>query len=265
MGRLMQNLGEPLRFIKAIFRLDFQTEGNTRIRVQIARMAARMALTLAIALSPLAATAQDAPIPALLGTHPWEYGVFVNGGLGTDNRSDYKFLWAGVHGGKVLTNPVGPGLLRGQFELDAEFMPFWQAYTPKYLRANCYMQGPILSCSPLFLTGGTYTGLSITPVILRWDLKSRGKFQPWVQGAGGLIWTNHKFPPVGPYPVPNHLGTSVFNFTPQFGVGVHYFVKPKQSISISANAVHISNASLGDSNPGVNASVQFSIGYTWWK
>jgi hypothetical protein len=29
--------------------------------------------------------------------------------------------------------------------------------------------------------------------------------------------------------------------------------------------VHISNASLGDSNPGVNATVQFQIGYSWWK
>jgi lipid A 3-O-deacylase len=33
----------------------------------------------------------------------------------------------------------------------------------------------------------------------------------------------------------------------------------------SANAVHISSASLGDKNPGVNASVQFQIGYTWWS
>jgi lipid A 3-O-deacylase len=122
-----------------------------------------------------------------------------------------------------------------------------------------------LSCSNLFPTGGTYTGVSVTPVILRWNLRSGHHLLPWIQGAGGLIWTNHKFPPIGPYPVPNHLGTSVFNYTPQFGLGVHYFVKPKQSISLSANAVHISNASMGDSNPGVNASVQFSIGYTWWK
>ena len=32
-----------------------------------------------------------------------------------------------------------------------------------------------------------------------------------------------------------------------------------------ANAVHISSASLGDKNPGVNASVQFQIGYAWWR
>jgi len=29
--------------------------------------------------------------------------------------------------------------------------------------------------------------------------------------------------------------------------------------------VHISSASLGDRNPGVNASVQVQLGYTFWK
>ena len=38
-----------------------------------------------------------------------------------------------------------------------------------------------------------------------------------------------------------------------------------RSIDFSANAVHVSSASLGDKNPGVNASVQFTIGYSWWK
>ena len=236
------------------------------------RIAAVLMVAFALLL-PTSAGAQSAagdhsarPAENLLAGLPWEFGPFVDGGFGTGNREAYKFLWAGVHAGKVLTGPAGKGILNGQFELGAEFMPLWQAYTPKYLRANCYEQaGAPLSCSNLFPTGGTYTGLSITPAILRWDFRTRGHFMPWIQGAGGLIWTNHKFPPVGPYPLPNHLGTSVFNYTPQFGLGFHYFVKPKQSISIAANAVHISNASMGDANPGVNASVQFSIGYTWWK
>ncbi len=229
-------------------------------------LAALAALALSL-VAPAPATAQtQSQGEALLATRPWEFGPFVNGGFGTGNRDTYKFLWAGFHAGKVLSEPIGKGLLRGQFEIASEAMPLWQAYTPKYQRANCYQQpnGP-LTCSNLFPTGGTYSGLSITPVILRWNLATHGRWAPWVQGAGGLIWTTHKFPPVGPYPAPNHLGTSVFNYTPQFGLGAHYFIRPRQSISFAANAVHISNASMGDSNPGVNASVQVSIGYTWWK
>jgi lipid A 3-O-deacylase len=250
-------------------------EGKARISIQSKtsagsqRIAALLVLVFALAIQVTAQTTDGGsvrPAEGLLASQPWEYGAFVDGGFGTGNRGDYKFLWAGLHAGKVLTAPFGKGLLRGQFELGAELIPLWQAYTPKYLRANCYAQPGIpIACSNLFPTGGTYTGVSITPVILRWNFRSSHRLLPWIQGAGGLIWTNHKFPPVGPYPVPNHLGTSVFNYTPQFGLGVHYFVKPRQSISLSANAVHISNASMGDSNPGVNASVQLSIGYTWWK
>jgi lipid A 3-O-deacylase len=238
-----------------------------RYRTAVLLMAAFALFSTAIAGAQSAASVSSAPSAENLPTgKPWEFGPFVDGGFGTGNREAYKFLWVGVHAGKVLTAPAGKGLLNGQFELGAELIPFWQAYTPKYLRANCYQQtGGPLSCSNLFPTGGTYTGLSITPVILRWNFGGGGRLRPWIQGAGGLIWTDHKFPPVGPYPKPDHLGTSVFNYTPQFGLGVHYFVKPKQSISLSANAVHISNASMGDANPGVNASVQFSIGYTWWK
>src|ERR1700691_5567292 len=108
------------------------------------------------------------PAENLLSGKPWGFGPFVNGRLCTGNREAYKFLWAGVHAGKVLTGSAGKGLLNGQFELGAEFMPLWQAYTPKYLRANCYEQPGIpLTCSNLFPTGGTYTGLIIQPGIVR--------------------------------------------------------------------------------------------------
>jgi lipid A 3-O-deacylase len=210
--------------------------------------------------------AASAPLSSLMEQQPWEYGAFVNGGLGTNNRDDYKFFDLGIHAGKVLFKPTGPGWLHGQFEYAVEVIPFWQAYTPTFQRNNCFQMGtgPV-ECSGFYSTGGTYTGVSITPIILRWNLTKGHRWMPWAQGAGGSLWTNHKFPPVGPVPAPGHQGTSVFNFTPQFGIGVHYFLRPRQSISFSANAVHISNASLGDANPGVNATVQFSLGYTWWK
>ena len=191
---------------------------------------------------------------------------FFQGGFGVADRSDYSFTAAGVRGGKILTAPWGPAWMRGQFEYAAEIMPFWQAYTPApHFQTVHYTFDGIPQTAQVLVGGGTFTGASITPIILRWDLKPGKRIAPWVQGAGGLIWTNHKFPPTFLVPEGTPGGTSVFNFTPQFGIGFHYFVKPKQSISFAANAVHISSASLGDTNPGVNASVQFQIGYTWWK
>jgi hypothetical protein len=217
---------------------------------------------------------------------PWNFGVLTQGGFGlTENRGSFKFFTVGVHAGKVLTPNVGHGMLRGDFEYAVEVFPFWQSYTPTSLRQNCIsvpvpglIGGEESSCSAPFTVGGTFTGVSITPDILRWNFAGTRRFAPWVQGAGGLLWTNHKYPAFGGPPISSgglsnssigdntaNSDTSVWNFTPQFGVGAHYFLSSSRSIDIGANAIHISSASLGDKNPGVNASVQFTVGYSWWK
>jgi hypothetical protein len=214
---------------------------------------------------------------------PWDFGVLGQGGVGvTEDRGSFRFVWVGVHAGKVLTATGGPGFLRGNFEYGVEVFPFWQAYTPTMQRQNCVaITGPFgqeASCSAPFTVGGTFTGISITPIILRWNFAGTKHWAPWVQGAGGMVWTNHKFPAFGGAPVSSggvtvsgigdnasNDDTSVWNFTPQFGVGTHYFVRPNRSIDFGANAIHISSSSLGDKNPGVNASVQFTLGYSWWK
>jgi hypothetical protein len=120
--------------------------------------------------------------------------------------------------------------------------------------------------------GGTFRGVSLMPVILRWNFFTNSqRIQPWFQGAGALIYTTHKFPPnVESTPTVNGVpgidgGTCVWNFAPQGGFGIHYFTRAKRSIDLGVNGVHISSASLGDRNPGVNASVQVQLGYTFWK
>jgi len=210
--------------------------------------------------------ANDRSPSAVLATRPWEWGPFFQGGVGVGDRSDFKFTSAGVRLGKVLTDPYLPGLLRGQFEYAAEIMPYWQAFTPApHQQSYSYVFDGQTGTIVEPVGGGTYTGVSITPIILRWNFKPGAHFAPFIQGAGGLIYTTHKFPPDILVPHGEPGGTSVWNFTPQGGIGFHYFVKPRQSITFNANAIHISSASLGDRNPGVNASMQFQIGYTWWK
>ena len=204
---------------------------------------------------------------------PFESGVIFQGGNGlTDMRGGFHFLWAGVHAGRVLTNNFGPGPLRGNFEYAVEAFPYFEAFTPKTQRIFC--QGidgsAVVECTPPYEVGGNYHGVSFTPIIMRWNFARHGSFTPWVQGAGGVLWTNHKFPAYGNTQInlkENGPGsdTSVWNFTPQGGIGLHYFIHPNRSIDMSANAMHISSASLGDRNPGINASVQVTLGYSWWK
>jgi len=208
------------------------------------------------------------PVEMVRHDRSWEYGPFVNWGSGVGARSDYKFFWAGFQVGKPLTSVVHAGIFSGQFELGANIMPLWQAYTPAPHEQEyvCSTPGGQPVDCVLPVGGGTFRGVSLTPVILRWNFLTRSRrIQPWFQGAGGLIYTTHKFPP-------NLLsfdgidgGTSVWNFSPQGGGGVHYFLRPKRSIDLGVNAVHISSASLGDRNPGVNASIQVQVGYTFWR
>jgi lipid A 3-O-deacylase len=209
----------------------------------------------------------DNPVAQVRDHRSWQYGPFVNWGTGLGNRDDFKFFSIGFEAGKVLTPVIHAGILSGQFQLGANVMPLWQAYTPAPHEQTFLYPCDTGSC--FFVApdgGGIFTGASITPVILRWNFVTRSRrIQPWFQGAGGLIYTTHKFPPDELVPHGNAGGTSVFNFSPQGGAGLHYFVRPKRSIDLGINAVHISSASLGDRNPGVNASVQIQVGYTFWK
>jgi hypothetical protein len=215
-----------------------------------------------------AARAAANPVAQVRQARSLEYGPFVNWGTGVGDRSDYKFFWAGFQAGKALTPVLHAGILTGQFEYGVNIMPLWQAYTPApHLQAYTCVDrlGNPYSCN-LPVGGGTFRGASLTPVIFRWNFLTQSRrFQPWFQGAGGLIYTTHKFPPNLQSTATVDGGTSVWNFSPQGGIGFHYFTRPKRSIDLGVNAVHISSASLGDRNPGVNASIQVQVGYTYWK
>jgi hypothetical protein len=239
----------------------------------------RFAAMAAVICVPNFASGQPASTPAspmaqVRQLKSWEYGPFLNWGTGVGVRSDYKFFSGGFELGKVLTPVVHAGILSGQFQLSGNLMPLWLAFTPPphIQQTPCVTGGTLGSCL-LPYGGGTFYGVSITPAIFRWNfLPSSRRIQPWLQAAGGVIYTTHKYPPnvlSGPDPYDPSVkidgGTCVWNFSPQGGGGIHYFFRPKRSIDLGVNGVHISSASLGDRNPGVNASIQVQVGYTFWK
>jgi hypothetical protein len=242
----------------------------------VAKWVSILCCLLSMGLSSASASAQSRltePANALAGK-PWNIGVFGTGGLALGYRDverqpyvtgpeywapvELQFFNAGVHVGKILTPPIGPSIIHGQFELGADVLPFWQAhYPPQALQYHSGSNG--MGLAPL--GAKNRFGMSVTPFLCRWNFSNAGRFVPWVQAGGGILWTNHKFPQ---YPN-KYADTSVINFTPHAGFGLNVFVKPRRSIFVAANAVHISSASLGDHNPGVNVTAQFSLGYSWWK
>lgn len=216
----------------------------------------------------------DNPVAEVRQQRSWEYGPFLDWGTGVGSRSDFKFFWGGFELSKILSPVVHAGFLSGQFQYGGNIMPLWQAYTPPphSVEISCLTPSEQLTTCPYPYGGGTFHGVSLTPVIFRWNFLTRSRrWQPWFQAAGGLIYTTHKYPPdflSNNNPARGPIvdsGTSVWNFSPQGGGGIHYFFRDRRSVDVGVNGVHISSASLGDRNPGVNASVQIQVGYTFWR
>ena len=134
-----------------------------------------------------------------------------------------------------MTRELGTGFARGTFEVDSEIMPLdyvlWGGYKNVY-------------------------GFGVNPLVMKWNFTRADRAIPYFLAQGGMLWTNVNVPPGD---------TSQINFTSGAGVGLNYFIKPGRSVNWDVRATHLSNASLGSHNPGVNASLQFSIGYNWWK
>jgi lipid A 3-O-deacylase len=208
-------------------------------------------------------TDADNPVAQVRSDKSWEYGPFVNFGNGVGNRDDFQFLRAGFQLSKIITRPLHTWPLPGQFEFGGSVMPLWLAFTPPPHQQIFDYNGQSYYAP---VGGGTFVGVSVMPVIFRWNFLTKSRrIQPWFQAAGGVIYTTHKFPPDVLVPHGTPGGTSVWNFSPQGGFGIHYFKRNGRSIDVGVNGVHISSASLGDRNPGVNASVEVQVGYTFWK
>jgi lipid A 3-O-deacylase len=200
----------------------------------------------------------------------WQIGGFVTGGfppnyvyhagIGDFNEELHLFN-GGVEAGRMFTVLHGPGLLRGRAEAAVEVIPFWLAHYPKQ---TLVVHSP-LNEFPTLITQETlnYHGVSVTPLLFRWNFMKHesSRFVPWVQLGSGLLWTSQPFPQQrGP-----GYYTSRINFTPQADFGANMFTKKNQSLNFALKVVHISSAGLGESNPGIPVSVQFSLGYSWWK
>jgi lipid A 3-O-deacylase len=174
----------------------------------------------------------DDPAAPLRKEH-WNGAVFVGGGNGLMDRTDVHMVRGGLRVGRVLTG-VHSG---GTFEIDAEFAPvdytLWDGYKNVY-------------------------GASLTPLVMKWNFvgnKPRSVV-PFVEAAGGMLFSSENIPPGD---------TSSFNFTTGAGVGFHFFTRERRAVTFDVRAIHLSNASLGNHNPGINASVQMSLAYTWFR
>ena len=213
---------------------------------------------IARAANPVAQVRQEQELGVRAVCELWEW-VWAN-------RYNFSFSRRASKWAKLLTPVLHAGIFSGQFEFGGNIMPLWQAYTPAPHTAT-YTVDPNGTALQLPVGGGTYRGVSLTPVIFRWNFLTKSRPLSAVVSGRGRTDLHHAQVSAGPAGCRMETpgGTCVWNFSPQGGGGFHYFTRAKRSIDLGVNGVHISSASLGDRNPGVNASIQVQVGYTFWK
>lgn len=171
----------------------------------------------------------------------WEIGPWVGGGTGLGHAREFKFVNAGVRIGRVLTGEIGTGKFRGTFEWASDIIPLY------YVRqSDFYDSGP----------SHWIYAFSANPVVLKWNWTANRKLVPYFAAEGGMLISREDIPQ------PNTLS---FNFTPGGAFGIYVMRSNKSAIDLSVHITHISNASLADKNPGINATAMFRVGYTWFK
>ncbi len=160
-----------------------------------------------------------------------EIQIWSGGGHGvTGSTSSDGVFNAGVRFGWILTKAHGPGFLRGRFEYAADAVPVFMIFQPA---KKAY-------------------GAGLNPVVLKWNFETDSRIVPYVELAGGVLFTNVTVP----------TGTSQTNFTTSGAIGVHVLGE-KVAWSVDLRYMHISNAGLATPNPGIN-TIQVRIGVGWF-
>jgi lipid A 3-O-deacylase len=179
-----------------------------------------------------AAAQSDATSAVPFSRGQTELGVLAGGGFAMDiwgGLPDSDFVTLGLRLGRVMTGPIGPGLLRGNFLVGGEFYPvilFREAQRTTYA-----------------LSGA---------LVFRHYFAPASKIRPFLSAGGGAVWSAR--------PIPREI--SRVNFTPQGGAGLAIGLTPGALFSVEYRIHHMSDAQLTDYNPGANSN-EFQISISW--
>lgn len=195
------------------------------------KIATRLVLFCLLAGVPLLAQTPTASPVDALREPGWNWGLFIGGSQSFANTPSAQSLVLGGRVGRVLTHEVGQNALRGSFEMAFDVIPL----------------------NEFWIHGAQYAG-GINPFIAKWNFTGGRTVSPYIAAVGGILFSTKDLPPGD---------TSQVNFTSGGELGAQWFYRERRSINFSAKVYHLSNASLGRKNPGINGAVQFMLGYTW--
>jgi hypothetical protein len=98
---------------------------------------------------------------------------------------------------------------------------------------------------------GPVAGFAMSPIGLQAQVRVASRLRTYVSSAAGVVWFTR------PVPVAE---SRAFNYTFEFGAGVLWQYRPRDSLRVGYKFHHLSNAYSAPKNPGLDAAV-FLVGY----
>jgi lipid A 3-O-deacylase len=210
--------------------------------MNITNVGCRLLIAVFVFAAICTAAAQQLPMAQSGATELTAWG---GGGSGLGHADTTQMAAAGFRFGLILTDQHGSGWRRGNLEYAFDVVPLYLFFQNQ----------TVLTPAPVRGREAVYGG-SITPLVFKWNFTSGKRIVPFAGIEGSAIFTT-KNVPAG--------DTSVVNFGSGIASGVQFMRGQRHSFFISGHLLHISNASLGNKNPGLNSNLQLRLGYQWWR
>lgn len=166
----------------------------------------------------------------LKGTN--EFGLWAGGSPDSTkifgNTEDRQLLLVGLRYGRILAAWESLSL-----EYTLDIFPAAVVFEPERVRRG----------------SSTIYGAGLTPLGFKVNFSQQSWIKPFVAASVGFLYFQDDVP------VPR---SSRFNFTPEIGLGVQFFLTPKRALTIGYKLHHMSNANTGRSNPGMDSHVIYA-------
>ena len=160
-----------------------------------------------------------------------EFGLWAGGSPGSSkiigNIEDRKLFLAGLRYGRVLKTWESLSL-----EYTLDIIPAAVVFEPDRVRGR-----------------SSIYGAGISPLGLKLNFGQESWIKPFVAASVGFLYFTHDVPV---------RGSARFNFSPELGLGLQFFLTPQNSVTLGYKLHHISNANTGGSNPGMDSHVIYA-------
>ena len=158
-----------------------------------------------------------------------EFGLWAGGSPdSTGNMEDRQLFLFALRYGRVLAAWESVSL-----EYTLDIFPAAVVFEPGHVRRG----------------SSTIYGAGLSPLGFKVNFAQQSWIQPFVAASLGFLYF------LDDVPVPH---SSRFNFTPEVGLGVEFFLAPQRALMLGYKYHHISSAGIGADNPGMNSHVIYA-------